>query len=170
MAKMDNSHHTDAIRCQRILGGVGVLAARREIGERDGNNDIGSLGIRIELIRAWPCFGPVALAPLSECFEQSPVYIISYGIFFLYLLGSALAQSLEGFLVLRILSGMLSSVTIGESRVSMKYTGIRAYDFPVANFEGTIADLWNPHDTGPAMSVFLWGSTCKSPVSNLFLF
>jgi hypothetical protein len=72
--------------------------------------------------------------------------------------------------VLRILSGMISSVTIGESSVSMTYTGIRAYDFSVANFGGAIADLWNPHGTGPAMSVFLWGSTCKSPVFNLFFF
>ena len=114
--------------------------------------------------------GSMFLAPLSEYFGRSPVYIISYGIFLLYLLGSALVQNLGGFLTLRILSGMVSSVTIGESSVSTKDTGIRADDFSAANFGGTIADLWDPHDTGPAMSVFLWGSTCKSPVFNLFLF
>jgi MFS family permease len=114
--------------------------------------------------------GPIALAPLSEYFGRSPVYIISYGIFLLYLLGSALVQNLGGFLVLRILSGMLSSVNIGGSSVSTKYAGIQAYNFSVANFGGTIADLWDPHETGPAMSVFLLGSTCRSPVFNFFLF
>lgn len=29
----------------------------------------------------------------------------------------------------------------------------------VANFGGTIADLFGSHETGPAMSVFLWAAT-----------
>lgn len=33
---------------------------------------------------------------------------------------------------------------------------------PVANFGGTIADLWESHDTGPAMSLFLWAATCTN--------
>jgi MFS family permease len=132
------------------------------------SSEIGTLGLSLYVLGL--ALGPIALAPLSEYFGRSPVYIISYGIFLLYLLGSALVQNLGGFLVLRILSGMLSSVTIGGSSVSTKYTGIRAYNFSVANFEGTIADLWDPHETGPAVSVFLWGSTCKSPVFNFFLF
>jgi MFS family permease len=130
--------------------------------------EVGTLQLSLYVLGL--ALGPMFLAPLSEYFGRSPVYIISYGIFLLYLLGSALVQNLGGFLTLRILSGMVSSVTIGESSVSTKDTGIRADDFSAANFGGTIADLWDPHDTGPAMSVFLWGSTCKSPVFNLFLF
>lgn len=38
----------------------------------------------------------------------------------------------------------------------------------VANFGGTIADLYHPHDTGPAMSLYLWAATCGSP-SGFFL-
>lgn len=33
----------------------------------------------------------------------------------------------------------------------------------IANFGGTIADLYHPHDTGPAMSLYLWAATCGSP-------
>lgn len=33
-------------------------------------------------------------------------------------------------------------------------------DEVAANFGGTIADLWESHETGPAMSVFLWAATC----------
>jgi hypothetical protein len=39
----------------------------------------------------------------------------------------------------------------------------------IANFGGTIADLWEHQDTGPAMSIFLWAATCGSP-SGYFLF
>lgn len=38
----------------------------------------------------------------------------------------------------------------------------------VANFGGTIADLYHPHDTGPAMSLYLHAATCGSP-SGFFL-
>lgn len=39
----------------------------------------------------------------------------------------------------------------------------------VANFGGTIADLYESHETGPAMSLFLWAATVGSP-SGYFLF
>ena len=40
---------------------------------------------------------------------------------------------------------------------------------PLANFGGTIADLFEPHATGIPMSVFLWAATVGSP-SGYFLF
>lgn len=61
-----------------------------------------------------------------------------------------MVQNLGGFLVLRFLSGWFSAVTI-------------------ANFGGTIADLLEPHETGTAMSVFLWAATAGSPLG-YFLF
>lgn len=70
--------------------------------------------------------------------------------FLFFALGSALVKNLGGFLVLRFLSGWFSAVTI-------------------ANFGGTIADLFEPHDTGPAMSLFLWAATAGSPLG-FFLF
>lgn len=60
------------------------------------------------------------------------------------LAASATAPSLAVFLPVRFLSAYFASVTI-------------------ANFGGTIADLYHPHDTGPAMSLYLWAATCGSP-------
>lgn len=78
------------------------------------------------------------------------LYILPYGCYLLFLLGTALVQNLGGFLALRFLSGLFSSVTI-------------------ANFGGTIADLWDVRHTGIAMSLFLWAATVGSP-SGYFLF
>ncbi|KAH6870629.1 major facilitator superfamily domain-containing protein [Alternaria rosae] len=89
-------------------------------------------------------FGPMTLAPLSEYFGRRPVYIVSYGIFLLLLLGTTYVERLGPFLVLRLFSGYFSSTTI-------------------SNFGGTIADLFHHHDTGPAMSWFLWAATGGSP-------
>ncbi len=89
-------------------------------------------------------FGPMSLAPLSEYFGRKPVYIVSYGIFLLLLLGTTYVETLGPFLVLRFFSGYFSSTTI-------------------SNFGGTIADLFHHHDTGPAMSWFLWAATGGSP-------
>ena len=87
---------------------------------------------------------------MLQYYGRSPIYIISYGIFLLFLAGTATVQTLGGFLALRIISGLFSSVTI-------------------ANFGGTIADLFEPHETGIAMSLFLWAATFGSP-SGYFLF
>ena len=89
-------------------------------------------------------FGPMSLAPLSEYYGRKPVYIVSYGIFLLLLLGTTYVESLGPFLILRFFSGYFSSTTI-------------------SNFGGTIADLFYHHDTGPAMSWFLWAATGGSP-------
>lgn len=83
-------------------------------------------------------------------YGRSPIYIASYGVYLFFVLGTALVQNLGGFLTLRFLSGWFSAVTI-------------------ANFGGTIADLFEPHETGPAMSLFLWAATTGSPLG-YFLF
>lgn len=75
---------------------------------------------------------------------------MSFGINLLFILGSALVNNIGGFLVLRFLSGWFAAVTI-------------------ANFGGTIADLFEPHETGTPMSIFLWAATVGSP-SGYFLF
>ncbi|KAG8529727.1 uncharacterized protein KY384_005208 [Bacidia gigantensis] len=111
-------------------------------------SEIGTLGLSIYVLGL--AFGPMTLAPLSEYYGRSPIYILSYGVFLFMLVGTALVDNLGGFLALRILSGLFSSVTI-------------------ANFGGTIADLFEPHETGIPMSFFLWAATFGSP-SGYFLF
>lgn len=77
----------------------------------------------------------MSLAPLSEYFGRSPIYIVSYGIYLLFLLGTALVQNLGGFLVLRFLSGAFASVTIGiyplddaSDDSDKKYSKFRRYN------------------------------------------
>lgn len=81
---------------------------------------------------------------MPQYYGRRPVYIYSYFIYLCLLAASALSPTLAIFLVVRLLSGYFASVTI-------------------ANFGGTIADLYHPHDTGPAMSLYLWAATCGSP-------
>ncbi|KAG9517424.1 MFS multidrug transporter-like protein, partial [Aureobasidium melanogenum] len=111
------------------------------------SGEVGTLGLSIYV--AGLALGPMSLAPLSEYFGRTPLYIIPYGCFLLFLLGTALVKDLGGFLVLRFLSGLFCSVTI-------------------ANFGGTIADMWDVRHTGIAMSFFLWAGTGGSS-SGFFL-
>lgn len=106
------------------------------------SEQVATLGLSIYILGL--SAGPMSLAPLSEYFGRRPVYVISYAIFLLLLLGTTYVENLGGFLVLRLLSGYFSSVTI-------------------SNFGGTIADLFHHHDTGPAMSWFLFAATNGSP-------
>ncbi|KAN0112229.1 hypothetical protein V8E51_005180 [Hyaloscypha variabilis] len=108
--------------------------------------EVGSLGLSLYVLGL--AVGPMSLAFLSEYFGRSPIYMVSYGVFSLYLLGTALVQNLGEFLVLRFLSRTFASVTI-------------------ANCGGTIADLWDSHEANPAMSV-LWGAICGSPSGYFF--
>lgn len=131
---------------------------------------LGTLGLSSYVLGL--AFGPMTLAPLSEVrqsknkrvsfprddihtnhlvqyYGRRPVYIYSYFVFLCLLAASAVSPNLAVFLPVRLLSGYFASVTI-------------------ANFGGTIADLYHPHDTGPAMSLYLWAATCGSP-SGFFL-
>ncbi|KAF2689794.1 MFS general substrate transporter [Lentithecium fluviatile CBS 122367] len=106
------------------------------------SHQVATLGLSMYVLGL--AFGPMSLAPLSEYFGRRPVYVYSYGIFLLLLLGTTFVESLAAFLVLRVFSGYFASVTI-------------------SNFGGTIADLFHHHDTGSAMSWFLWAATGGSP-------
>lgn len=60
----------------------------------------------------------MSLAPLSEFFGRSVIYIYSYGVFLLFLAGTALVNNVAGFMVLRFFSGLFAAVTIGKSPVA----------------------------------------------------
>jgi MFS family permease len=124
-------------------GASGFSPVARDFAKDVGvHPQIATLGLSLYVLGL--AFGPMTLAPLSEYFGRRPVYIVSYGIFLLLLLGTSYVDHLAPFLVLRLFSGYFSSTTI-------------------SNFGGTIADLWHHHDTGPAMSWFLWAATGGSP-------
>jgi multidrug resistance protein len=74
-------------------------------------------------------------APLSEARGRSPVYTISWFVFFIFQIPCALAKNSTTLIVSRLIAG-----TFGSS--------------PLANAGGTLADIWLPHERGKAMSVF----------------
>ncbi|KXJ85773.1 MFS multidrug transporter-like protein, partial [Microdochium bolleyi] len=114
------------------------------------SSTVATLGLSLYILGL--AFGPMTLAPLSEFFGRSVVYNLSYAVFCVLLAATALVNDgrLGGFMALRFLSGLFACVT-------------------VANFGGTIADLWPHHETGTAMSIYLWAATCGSPSGFLLM-
>ncbi|CEH16516.1 Synaptic vesicle transporter SVOP and related transporters (major facilitator superfamily) [Ceraceosorus bombacis] len=112
------------------------------------SSEVGTLGLSTYV--GGLALGPMIQAPVSEYFGRSVVYICGYGIYLLWILGTALSPNLGAFLAFRFLGGAFSSVTI-------------------ATLGGTVADLFPPRRTGYAMSIYIWAATCGSP-SGYFLF
>ncbi|EME85607.1 uncharacterized protein MYCFIDRAFT_41178 [Pseudocercospora fijiensis CIRAD86] len=106
-------------------------------------HETGQLGLSLYVLGL--ALGPMFIAPLSEYYGRTALYLIPYGIFLLFLAGTALVHNLVGFMILRLLSGTFASVTI-------------------ANFGGTIADLFERDQVGPAMNIFLWAAVGGSPI------
>lgn len=79
--------------------------------EFSASSEVATLGLSLYVLGL--ALGPMVLAPLSEYFGRRAVYIVSYGVFLAFLLGTALVRDLGGFLALRLISGLFSSVTIG---------------------------------------------------------
>ena len=151
-----NPRNFPAWRKWTIVASVGLLDATVSFGasgyspaavsfieEFNAGHVVGQLGLSLYVLGL--AFGPMFIAPLSEYYGRTALYLIPYGTYLVFLAGTALVHSLGGFLVLRFLSGTFASVTI-------------------ANFGGTIADLWPRHEVGPAMNVFLWAAVCGSPL------
>lgn len=94
-------------------GASGFSPASTKFGEDMGvSTEVSTLGLSLTVIGF--ALGPMTLAPLSEYFGRRPIYVVSYGISLLFLMASALVPNLGGFLVLRFLTGLFSSVTIGK--------------------------------------------------------
>ncbi|KUJ16879.1 MFS multidrug transporter-like protein [Mollisia scopiformis] len=87
--------------------------------------------------------GPMLLAPLSEYFGRTPVYLSMFLISALFLLGTAVVPTITGFMILRFITGFFCSASI-------------------ANIGGTIADLWDHHHTGFPLSIFTLTSASGS--------
>lgn len=126
------------------FGASGYSPASDSFAEDFGvESTVAQLGLSLYVLGL--AFGPMFIAPLSEYYGRTALYLIPYGTFLLFLVGTALIQNVPGFMILRFLSGTFASVTI-------------------ANFGGSIADLWPRHEVGPAMNVFLWAAVCGSPL------
>ncbi|RKU41272.1 hypothetical protein DL546_000018 [Coniochaeta pulveracea] len=82
--------------------------------------------------------GPMLIAPLSEIYGRNPIYHICNFCFIGFLVGCALAPSLDALIVFRFLSGVFGSC-------------------PLTNGGGSIADMMVQEKRGAAMAVFSIG-------------
>ncbi|KAI9793286.1 MAG: hypothetical protein M1833_000785 [Piccolia ochrophora] len=53
--------------------------------------------------------GPMVLAPLSEFYGRRPIYIVSYTVFLIWIIPSAVAKNIQTMLVARFLDGLAGS-------------------------------------------------------------
>jgi multidrug resistance protein len=82
--------------------------------------------------------GPMLIAPLSEIYGRNPIYHACNIAFIGFLIGCALAPSLDALIVFRFLSGVFGSC-------------------PLTNGGGSIADMMVQEKRGAAMAVFSIG-------------
>ncbi|PWN86660.1 MFS general substrate transporter [Acaromyces ingoldii] len=92
---------------------------------------------------------PLFLAPLGESVGRRPVYLASYGIFFLFFLPVALAHNIETVLVSRFLCGAAGSV--GSTMVG-----------------GTLSDIWTRREREIPMALFCLSALFSTPIGPIF--
>ena len=93
---------------------------------------------------------PLLLAPLSEVYGRSPVYITSIFLFWAFVLPQAIAKNIETILVTKFISGFFAST--GSTMVG-----------------GSIADIWETKDRGPYMNVFVMLAFTATFLGPMFL-
>lgn len=84
------------------------------------------------------CFGPLAIAPLSEMYGRLPLYHVCNVLFIIFSVACALAPNLGGLIAFRLLAGLAGScpLTIGAA---------------------TLADIISKEKRGAAMSSWALG-------------
>lgn len=90
--------------------------------------------------------GPMFLAPLSEFYGRSPVYILTWFVLVVLQIGLALAPNIGTIIVIRFLAGFFGSA-------------------PLTNSGGTISDLWRRDESGFPMAIYGLSSTGGPPLA-----
>ncbi|KAK4553706.1 hypothetical protein LTR86_009204 [Recurvomyces mirabilis] len=104
--------------------------------------EVTTLGLSLYILGF--AIGPMLLAPLSEYFGRSPVYISSWFILVLFQIPVALAPNIATVLICRFIQGFGGSA-------------------PLTNTGGTISDLWARNESGNAMMIYGLSSTFGPP-------
>ncbi|KAJ9144012.1 Bicyclomycin resistance protein [Coniochaeta hoffmannii] len=112
----------------------GVPQLMREF--RSGNVELAAFVVSVYVLGF--AAGPMLIAPMSEIYGRIPVYHICNIAFVGFLVGCALAPSLDALIVFRLLSGIFGSA-------------------PLTNGGGTIADMIEQEKRGAAMAFFSVG-------------
>ncbi|KAI3622595.1 putative mfs-multidrug-resistance transporter [Moniliophthora roreri] len=79
--------------------------------------------------------GPLLWGPLSEEFGRRPIFILSFFVYMMFQIGTALAQNKATIIVLRFLGGVFAAC-------------------PLTNSGAVISDVWDAKTRGRAMAIF----------------
>lgn len=101
------------------------------------NSEVSTLGISLFVIIAG--IAPLVTAPLSEFYGRRPVYLVGFAGYVAFQAGSAFGRPFATVLVCRSLCAVFAGVFL-------------------ANVGGSIADIFDPAELGPPMTVFTLGS------------
>jgi multidrug resistance protein len=101
------------------------------------NSEVSTLGISLFVIIAG--IGPLVTAPLSEFYGRRPVYLVGFAGYVAFQAGSAFGRPFATVLVCRCLCAVFAGIFL-------------------ANVGGSIADIFEPGELGPPMTVFTLGS------------
>ncbi|ESZ97966.1 hypothetical protein SBOR_1637 [Sclerotinia borealis F-4128] len=127
----------------------GYVPAIPEFKERFGTSaEVSTLPLVIYVLGLG--FGPMLLAPLSEYYGRTPVYLANFFITGILLIGNALVGNVPGFIILRFITGFFASASI-------------------TNIGGTIADLFHHEHTGMPLAIYTVTSAGGS-ASGVFVF
>lgn len=88
---------------------------------------------------------PIILAPLGEKYGRRPVYLTTFGLFFLFFLPNALAKNIQTVLISRFISGAVGSA--GSTMVG-----------------GTLSDIWSPEQRQIPMALFALSALLGTPM------
>lgn len=104
--------------------------------------EVATLGLSMYILGF--AIGPLLLAPLSEYYGRSPVYIGSWFILVMFQIPLALAPKIGTVIVCRLIQGFGGSA-------------------PLTNTGGTVSDLWERNYSGNAMMIYGASSTFGPP-------
>jgi multidrug resistance protein len=79
--------------------------------------------------------GPMLLSPLSEFYGRRPIYIVSFSLFLIWLIPSAVAQNIQTMLIARFCDGLAGSAFLSVAG-------------------GTVGDLFNRDQLQAPMMIF----------------
>lgn len=92
---------------------------------------------------------PLVLSPLGESVGRKPVYLISYSLFFLFMLPIALARNIQTALIARFLCGAAGSVAATQ-------------------VGGTLADVWSREQRNIPMALFSLSALFGTPIGPVY--
>ena len=132
------------------------------------SREVATLGLSLFVIGLG--LGPMALGPLSEFYGRRPIYIISFGLFLIWLIPCAVARNAGTELVSRFIDGFAGSAflsvaggTVGDSRLPFCSFALRSLPCGLRDTSRTTQSLSFQVYAHSESVQCLYGRSCKLP-------